>query len=211
MPVKQEINDYLSNKWAIDMLHAPVQAPVLCIKGCIFPCCFAYQQRKEILAVTGEPYLCCGGTCPCGPCGKPCPEDQVPMWLGLEACCCPFQAVTANRYMLQTRFERMNDPCDDMLLAYAAMLACVALFAECFMDKEEADAIKALSDVVNCTVCACMLAQQQTELDVIREEVSSSGYKGPSATVMRVLPPEQVSMISSSTQVAPKQYGSMGP
>lgn len=210
MPVKVEINDYLTEKWAFNMLDAPVQVPMLCLKGVCCTCCFAYEQRTELLDITGEPYVCCGGTCPCGPLGKPCPADQAKAWLGVEAVCCTFQAVTANRYMVQTRFGRMNDPCDDMLLAYTAMINTAAILAECFCDREDADNLRLMADIVNCSVCACMLAQQQNEIGIIQEQLAAKGgYKGPGREVMGLLPPEQQKMVTTSKQEPPGQYGAM--
>merc|ERR1719394_330118 len=104
--------------------------------------------------MTGEPYVCCAGLCPCGPLGQPQDENCV----YAEVCCCLGMALSGNRWMLQTRFLKQNDPCDDCLIccnAIIAMTACLmplAGFAE-----EDVEMVKCISDVMNSCVISCML------------------------------------------------------
>merc|ERR1719456_1520642 len=140
----------------------------------------------ELLEMAQEKYLCCAGLCPCGPLGKP--QDEQCLYL--EVCCCPGIAVGANRWMLQTRYLRQNDPCDDCLIIFQQALQCLA----CVMraaGSEDADEVTALSDVVNCCVCSCALAQQQVEIEHLKEKKVTSTVQD----VISALPPKQQEMI----------------
>eukprot|EP00927_Polykrikos_kofoidii_P067573 TRINITY_DN63016_c0_g1_i1.p2 TRINITY_DN63016_c0_g1~~TRINITY_DN63016_c0_g1_i1.p2 ORF type:complete len:255 (-),score=33.86 TRINITY_DN63016_c0_g1_i1:371-1135(-) len=211
MPVKDETAQYLTGKWAISMCSSPAEVPCYFCTGLWVPWCFSYKQRLQILDITGEPYVCCGGMCPCGPCGKACPEDQKHCWLCCEVTCCTFQSVAANRFLVQTRFDRENDPCDDIIIMYAACLSVVAALSRCFCEDDIADFIVLLSDVVSCTVCACMLAQQENEIELIKEQIAMDSYvySGPPPLVMASLAPEQQQMVASRGMSPPPQYGSM--
>lgn len=153
-----------------------------------------YQQRNQILDITGEPYVCCGGTNLC--CRQPC-ESREP-WLCLEACCCTTPGILSNRFMIQTRFQIRNDACDESIIACVACLDCMADLAACFADRETAEHIKHLEHCVNAVVCACMLAQQGKELERIEEELAQQPYQGPPEFVILQLPPPQQQMIQAS-------------
>eukprot|EP00928_Gymnodinium_smaydae_P072576 TRINITY_DN55916_c0_g1_i1.p2 TRINITY_DN55916_c0_g1~~TRINITY_DN55916_c0_g1_i1.p2 ORF type:complete len:204 (+),score=32.50 TRINITY_DN55916_c0_g1_i1:80-691(+) len=180
-------------EWEVGMFETPYKAPAKCCLGAACACCFAYKQRQDILEYTAEPYVCCGGLCPCGPLGDPCSKDRVPACLCLEVTCCPFMSVAANRYMLQTRFYVKNDPCDDCILCFQAALNCVALGLEISGQKREtAEQVKVFADCVNCSVMACMLAQQQVEL----EHAMEKPYEGANKNIIDLLPPNQQEMIN---------------
>jgi len=151
-------------QWQMRMLHTPCKAPGWFCYGAWCPWCFTYQQRNQVLQMTGEPYVCCGGICPCGPLGEPQSEGMKPWLLCLEVCCCPMLAVAGNRYALQTRLWRQNDPCDDCVLALQVCLSCCALLlAIAGTDEEDARRCQDFADLTNCAVVACMLAQQQAK------------------------------------------------
>mmetsp|Transcript_146882 Transcript_146882/g.366322 ORF Transcript_146882/g.366322 Transcript_146882/m.366322 type:complete len:227 (-) Transcript_146882:69-749(-) len=192
-PVQGELAEALTRTWDIKMVNAPMAAPGTCCFAFWCGPCMAYSQRNELLDITGEPYICCAGLCPCGPCSKPC-SDRNP-WLCLEVCCCTSQAILGNRFMIQTRFDRQNDPCDDCLLTLVCLFDCLALFARCFMDEETADCLKAASDCLYATVCACMLTQHKVELEIIKEELKSVPYGGIPEHIFGVLPPKQQEML----------------
>lgn len=175
------------------MFQAPCKAPGSFCYGCFCPCILAYQQRNEILAITREPYICCGGICGCGPCGEPCDESKKPMCLGLEVCCCTGMAVSSNRYLIQTRFGKQSDPCDDCIILFQQCLQCLAclLMVTGTVDKDGADNVQCLADCVTCAVMSCMLAQQQTEVDKLKEQP----YTGIPPNILACLPPKQQEML----------------
>mmetsp|Transcript_141863 Transcript_141863/g.441040 ORF Transcript_141863/g.441040 Transcript_141863/m.441040 type:complete len:219 (+) Transcript_141863:79-735(+) len=189
-------------RWEVSMLSSPCRSPCAFCYGALCPCCFACQQRRELLDLTGEPYICCGGLCPCCCFASPQPASC----LCLEACCCAQLAIAGNRYMLQTRFWKQNDPCDDCIMTFTACLDCVVcLLSITGTPREDLDCIKGCADLVNCVVCACMLTQQQVELDRLKTEA----YSGPSAQVLDLLPPLQQQMIGMAKPGGePQSYGS---
>jgi len=210
MPLKPEINAVLSGRWQVDMMSTPSQSPMTCCYGFWCPCCFAYQQREKLLEITGEPYICCAGMCACGPCGKPC-ESKSP-WLFLETCCCTNNAIMANRFMLQTRFDIQNDPCDEKLLAITACLNCICIIITMFSsERGSTDGCEAIMDCINASVCACMLTQQDIQIKAIEETIATQPYAGMSQQILCALPPQQQQMMGFA-QIAPSgQYGAASP
>ncbi|CAJ1357698.1 unnamed protein product [Effrenium voratum] len=45
--------------------------------------------------------------------------------LCLEVCCCPGLAMTGNRFMVQTRFDKENTPCDDCIMNCTCLFLCM--------------------------------------------------------------------------------------
>jgi len=168
MPIKQDIAQQLSGKWQIGLFEAPCKAPISWCYGCCCSCCMAAQQRNEILDVIGEPYICCGGLFPCGPLGDP--QDKNCVYL--EACCCTGMAISANRFYIQTRFDRENTACDDCILWTVCLASWAVCILQCFMDVP--DEIENCVDCMIMTVDGCMLAQQQVEI----EHVKKTGFSG---------------------------------
>jgi len=198
MPIKQEVVDQLSGKWQSGLFEAPVKAPLSFCYGCCCSCCMTCQQRLEILDVIGEPYVCCGGLFPCGPLGEP--QDQNCIFL--ETCCCPSLALSGNRFLIQTRFDRENTCCDDCIL----WSTCLASWAVCILQCAGVDVPDELENLVDCmivTVNGCMLAQQQVEI----QHVKSTGYTGPSPQIMGAMTPYQQQMMK---QAKPPQQYTMG-
>ena len=95
--------------------------------------------------------------------------------------------------MIQTRFARESDPCDDCIIACQGCLQCFAevLKATDAVDEETAESVDTLADLLTCAVMSCMLAQQQVELEKIKE----SPYAGIDPQVFEFLPPHQQEMI----------------
>jgi hypothetical protein len=146
----------------------------------------AGQQRMEILDVTSEPYVCCGGMFPCGPLGEP--QDRS--CVVAEACCCPGLTVSGNRFLIQTRFDRQNTACDDCLL----WATCLAPYLACLCECAGVDVPQEIDNCVDCmhsVVVGCMLAQQKVELDHIK----AVGFTGVNPAVMAALPPMQQQMV----------------
>jgi len=187
--VRGDLNELLTNQWQVTMCKAPQEAPANWCYGLCCPCCFAFQQRNQILDLTGEPYVCCGGSCCCVTC--PCSSRQP--WLCIETCCCTTPAIIANRYMIQTRFNVRNDPCDDNMLMCLGCLNCIACIIECFAGREVGEAVEHISHIINAMVCGCMLTQQDIELKFLEQQT----YQGPPSTVYAALPPKQKQMIDA--------------
>lgn len=204
MPMKPEINNVLRGVWQHEMMNAPMQDPLHWCYGLWCPCCFSYQQRHKVLDITGEPYICCGGVMPC--CAQPC--DSRDPWLCLEACCCVHTSILSNRFVIQTRFDIANDPCDETLLQIMMCLNIIADFAQCCCDRETAENARCLSDLVNACVCSCMLTQQNLELQRIEQALTVQPYAGPPPYIFAVLPPAQQQMVQASQAF---QHGPIGP
>ncbi|CAE8604636.1 unnamed protein product [Polarella glacialis] len=190
MPVKQELTQACQGQWKTEMFKAPCERPDCFAFGCCCICCATYKQREELLDLTGEPYVCCAGLCPCGPLGQPC-SDRMP-WLCCEVCCCSGLALSGNRYMVQTRFDKMNTPCDDCIITATCICVCAYQIAQCFVDLP--DGLDLCVDLLVMSVQGCMHAQQQIEI----EEVKKNGYQGMSPMIMSALPPKQQSMMQQS-------------
>jgi len=208
MPLKPELAAYSNREWSVPLFSAPVEAPLSFAFGCFCPCCAIAKQRKDLLDLTGEPYVCCGGIarpCPCVDCGEEQPE--VPC-LYLEAFCCPQIALNANRFMMHTRFGLQNTECDDWLFQATACIACLAQGAQCIRCLREcfqidlpgdcddciANNADELTECANCAILSvngCMFAQQAAEISRIQE----SGYGGPAREIISALPPKQQAMI----------------
>lgn len=207
------------NAWQVELCSSPCAAPVTCLGGCFCSCCMIYSQRKDILAITNEPYYCLGGACTacsvcpcCRGCAEPVDESMVPCCLGLESCCCCTTALQVNRYLIQTRFGKENSSTDDCIVMCAVCLQTIAACAQCFaclwncyndiagdqqskVDEQQcqncANTLTLLSDCLNLTVLGCMLTQQQVEVDYMK----SVEYQGCPPQIFSLLPPQQQMMI----------------
>lgn len=192
--VKGDLNNLLSGSWAVELCSTPCRAPCRFGCGLFCPCCYAHHQRHKILDITGEPYLCCGGSCPC--CREPC-ESREP-WLTCEVCCCTSPAILTNRFHIQTRFGIQNDSCDNSIIEFLVFIRCLTGIAECCCDREIARHLEHIEHCVNATVCGCMLAQQGIELQRIEESLAQEPYQGPSQQIIILLPPQQQQMIQAA-------------
>eukprot|EP00933_Yihiella_yeosuensis_P057925 TRINITY_DN5804_c0_g1_i1.p1 TRINITY_DN5804_c0_g1~~TRINITY_DN5804_c0_g1_i1.p1 ORF type:complete len:251 (-),score=50.36 TRINITY_DN5804_c0_g1_i1:513-1265(-) len=198
MPVKQEVSQAFTGHWKVGLFQAPCYSPHCCVFGCCCICCAACKQRTELLDLTGEPYVCCAGLFPCGPLGDP--QDR--MCLGLEVCCCPGLALNANRWMVQTRFDRENTFCDDCLICFTCLCSWGVMIARCFVDVPEE--LEMAADCLVMSVQGCMHAQQQIEI----EEVKKTGYQGMNANILGHMPPKQQQMMAAFG--GPVHGGGMG-
>eukprot|EP00929_Paragymnodinium_shiwhaense_P062230 TRINITY_DN3106_c0_g1_i1.p1 TRINITY_DN3106_c0_g1~~TRINITY_DN3106_c0_g1_i1.p1 ORF type:complete len:287 (+),score=47.95 TRINITY_DN3106_c0_g1_i1:124-984(+) len=194
MPVKTEIRDNLTGTWQIGLFEAPCKAPVSCCYGCLCTCCMVAQQRGEILDVIGEPYICCGGMFPC--CGLGEPQDRSCAWV--EACCCTGIALGANRFYIQTRFDRENTACDDCILWTTCLISWIVCILQMFLDIPQE--IEACVDCMIMSVNGCMLAQQQVELDYVKKH----GFR-MNPQVLASMSPFQQQLIHQSGKPAQMQ------
>jgi len=187
MPIKhQAIAQAANEEWQIGVCQTPCKQPVRLVYGCCCPCCASYQDRVELLNITGEPYVCCGGLCPCGPLGNP----QNPNYLMFEVFLCPGLASSGNRFLLQTRFARTNTPYDECIICFTHLCSWMIWLAE-FVACDVPQEVELLADCVTMSVNGCMHAQQHAEIEFIKKD----GYKGPPLALMLALPPHQQHMI----------------
>ena len=156
--VVSAINEHLTGEWEVPICDTCTVAPGTWCFALWCPCVLAFTQRKQLLDITGEPYVCCGGLFPYGPCKQ---EWSVSPWLCLESVCCLFPAVLGNRFIVQTRFDRKNTDLDNFVLGAAGGAAVVSA---CSRDQNTRSA----GDLIQGCVTACLLTQQQLEIDRIQ-------------------------------------------
>eukprot|EP00437_Effrenium_voratum_P050463 CAMPEP_0181531500 /NCGR_PEP_ID=MMETSP1110-20121109/72135_1 /TAXON_ID=174948 /ORGANISM="Symbiodinium sp., Strain CCMP421" /LENGTH=237 /DNA_ID=CAMNT_0023662577 /DNA_START=28 /DNA_END=740 /DNA_ORIENTATION=- len=186
MPVKQELTQACQGHWKTEMFQAPCQAPLSFCYGCCCIPCAAYQQRSELLDLTGEPYICCVAVGSVAADFLSEPQDRT--CLCAEVCCCPGLAVSGNRFMVQTRFDKENTACDDCIITGTCLFVWIVDIARCFIDIPRE--IDLLADCVVLSVTGCMHAQQQIEID----DIKKNGYQGMPPLIMNSLPPAQQMM-----------------
>mmetsp|Transcript_9722 Transcript_9722/g.23150 ORF Transcript_9722/g.23150 Transcript_9722/m.23150 type:complete len:265 (+) Transcript_9722:52-846(+) len=172
MPLKKDVADKLSGKWQVDLFKSPCADPMTFLYGCCCPNCKAYEQRNELLDMTGEPYVCCAGLFACGPLGQP--QDRS--CLCVEAYCCPWIAISANRFMIQTRFDRENTFCDDFIITFTVVLSWVICIAR-MVSPDVPEELENLVDLLIAVVQGCMLTQQHVEIKHIKS--LNQPYTGP--------------------------------
>jgi len=186
MPVKQTISQDLHGEWQIGLFEAPCKAPLPFCYGYCCCCCMAGQQRLKILDVIGEPYVCCGGAFPCGPLGEP--QDRNCVWA--EAFCCNGCAISGNRFLIQTRFDRQNTFCDDCLL----WSVCLAQWSVCILQMVGVEVPEEIENLVDCIaeiVSGCMLAQQEVEIEFVKKQ----GYAGCPQPIFSSMTPAQQQLV----------------
>lgn len=201
MPVRQELVTVCTGTWKVGLFEAPVQAPAQCLYGCCCICCASYQQRTELLDLTGEPYVCFAGLCPCGPLAQPMDRNC----LFLESCCCPGMALSGNRFMIQTRFDKMNTACDDFLITFTCLFYFIIQIAQCFCDVP--DELEVCAECLIMIVDGCMHAQQHIEL----QEIKQTGYLGPPPSIVAAMPPAMQQMVSAGKVSAAGGMGAPPP
>lgn len=185
MPMRSQLTQAATGEWSVGLFEVPCHTPLHCFYGACCPWCAAYTQRMELLELTGEPYVCCAGLIPCGPCTEP----QDPSCLVCEVCCCTSLAMSANRFMVQTRFNKMNTPCDDCLIVTTCFCNMFLMVAECFCNAPPE--LEWLVDLLNFSVWGCMHGQQHAEIQELRKHV----YQGPPQHLMVLMPPSQLQMV----------------
>lgn len=154
------------------MLKAFCHSPLYCLGcGVICPYISSYQSRKRALYDDMQRYVCCNGDCPCsGRMGEQkCPE----VCLCLEVVGCFTQSVASTRWMLQDEMHIANTQCDNCLIGtafFCAYLSCICNIAACITGSGEldmvADVVQEISQLIWCSVCACMLTQHKIQLDL---------------------------------------------
>jgi len=136
-------------------------------------------------------YQCCNGLCPCsGRCG----EQKCPSFcLGVEVALCFTLSVQTTRYMIQDELRIHTTKCDNCIIITMIVLeylACIFHIIACITGSDEirmaANILQIISDVVWCTVCACMQTQHKIELD--------ERDKNPGSIQMQAPPQQHIQM-----------------
>ncbi|KAJ6972373.1 hypothetical protein NC653_032833 [Populus alba x Populus x berolinensis] len=132
--------------------------------------CVSYMLRKRALYNDMSRYVCCAGYLPCsGKCGESkCPE----LCLGTEVVCCFCNSVASTRFLLQDEFNIQTTQCDNCIIGFMfclQQLACICSLVACITGNDEigdlAQMLSCLSDLVYCSVCACIQTQHKVEMD----------------------------------------------
>ncbi|KAK3434321.1 hypothetical protein EUGRSUZ_D01828 [Eucalyptus grandis] len=115
-------------------------------------------------------YVCCAGYTPCsGRCGESrCPE----FCLCTEVLLCFTNSVASTRFLLQDEFNIQTTQCDNCIIGFMLclqQLACIFSIVAMIVGSEEiseaSQLLNFLSDLVYCSVCACMQTQHKVEMD----------------------------------------------
>ncbi|XP_021754202.1 uncharacterized protein LOC110719554 isoform X1 [Chenopodium quinoa] len=189
---KMEVRQNFRNLWHTDLLRT-IQAdtPYCCLSLFCAPC-VSYMLRKRALYNDMSRYVCCAGYMPCsGRCGESkCPE----FCLATEVFLCFGNSVASTRFMLQDEFNIQTTQCDNCIIGFmvclnqiACIFSIVAMIVGSQEIQEASQLLNCLSDLVYCTVCACMQTQHKIEMD------KRDGKFGPQP--MAVPPVQQMSRI----------------
>ena len=180
MPLPESIERHLTGEFKHAQLSSWCSVPGECCFFCCCPNCAIYAQRKRMLDITGEPYVCCAGVWPC--CGFEQPRDDV--CLIAEACCCASMAMAGNRFMMQTRFNKRNSGCVDS----CGKICHICVACECCIARICCDCSKEREDILKSASCVCTNGhcQNSSELDYIQEQ--NIAYGGPPRGVIQELP-----------------------
>ncbi|XP_038875430.1 uncharacterized protein LOC120067891 isoform X1 [Benincasa hispida] len=191
---KMQLRQNYRNFWHTDLTGTIAAHPPYCCFSIFCGPCVSYLLRKRALYDDMSRYTCCGGYMPCS--GK-CGESQCPeACLCTEVFCCFANSVASTRFMLQDEFNIQTTECDNCIIGFMlclSQLACICSIIACLLGSEElqeaSDMVSCLSNLVYCTVCACMQTQHKLELD------KRDGKFGPQL-VMAVPPTQQMSRIN---------------
>eukprot|EP00128_Syssomonas_multiformis_P007622 Colp12_sorted_trinity150504_noHs@9082 len=147
---------------------------------CAFWCgpCFTYNQRKRILNDDLSQYQCCGGIC-CNNCCESQVKSCPGFCLGLEVICCFWWALSANRWLIQSAYFIKTSIFDRFLITLACICSWVRCILSCFIDIP--DSIDLMIDCIYCVFSACLLTQQEAELDKRKGPITQQ--PGPTQTV----------------------------
>ncbi|KAK7819671.1 hypothetical protein CFP56_039912 [Quercus suber] len=108
---------------------------------------------------------------------------------------CFGNSVASTRFMLQDEFNIQTTQCDNCIIGFmfclqqlACIFSIVAMIVGSSEIQEASQILSCLSDMVYCTVCACMQTQHKVEMD------KRDGKFGPQP-VMAIPPMQQMSRI----------------
>ena len=180
MPLPNSIERHLTGEFKKGQLGACCSVPGECCYFFCCPNCAVYSQRRRLLDITREPYVCCAGTWPC--CGFEKPKDDG--CLIVEACCLPGMTIAGNRFMMQTRFNKRNSGCVDS----CGKICHICVACECCIARICCECSKEREDILKSASCVCQNAhcQNAAELDLIERQ--KTPYGGPQRGVIQELP-----------------------
>lgn len=200
MPLTTDVEQHLTGHFNHGPISSVCANPGAC---CFFYCCTPcsiHAQRKDILAITGEPYVCCGGTWPC--CGFDKPRSSSACLIA-EVCCMPGMALAANHFLVQTRFNKRNSSLDNCCKIGNVCVTCdFCILRLCCNCSKEAE------NLVKGATCICPCAHCQNA-DAISEFKSGKiEYRGPPAALINELP-NHFTTVGRGPAVAPVQMKPM--
>ena len=112
------------------------------------------------MAMTGQQnYVCCLGMWQVCCLKDPCP----PCCLCLEVFCCPFCAVSANRYAIQDHLQVKNSCCDTAIIWCTFCCQCLICILQ-LLGEDVDDSLQNAADLLSCIVMGCMLTQQDYQI-----------------------------------------------
>ncbi|XP_073313876.1 uncharacterized protein [Primulina huaijiensis] len=158
------------NLWHTDLMRTIQNDPPYCCFALWCGPCVSYMLRKRALYNDMSRYVCCAGYMPCsGRCGESrCPE----FCLATEAFLCFGNSVASTRFLLQDEFNIQTTQCDNCIIGFMFCLqqiACIFSIVAMIVGSEElseaSQILSCLSDMVYCSVCACMQTQHKIEMD----------------------------------------------
>ncbi|KAL9385414.1 hypothetical protein Peur_022424 [Populus x canadensis] len=167
---KMEMRKSYRNVWHTNLLSTISADTPYCLFSLFCGPCVSYMLRKRALYNDMSRYVCCAGYLPCsGKCGESkCPE----LCLGTEVVCCFCNSVASTRFLLQDEFNIQTTQCDNCIIGFMfclQQLACICSLVACITGNDEigdlAQMLSCLSDLVYCSVCACIQTQHKVEMD----------------------------------------------
>ncbi|KAL7122970.1 hypothetical protein ACP275_01G077500 [Erythranthe tilingii] len=167
---KMQLRQNYRNVWHTDLTHAIQNDPPYCCLSLWCGPCVSYMLRKRALYNDMTRYVCCAGYMPCsGRCGESrCPE----FCLATEVFLCFGNSVASTRFMLQDEFNIQTTQCDNCIIGFMVCLqqvACIFSIVAMIVGSDElseaSQILSCLSDMVYCSVCACMQTQHKIEMD----------------------------------------------
>ena len=191
MPVSADINRHLTGEFENAPLTGDMKSEVLCF--CLFLPFLVWDQRKNLLELSGEPYVMFAGTWPCCGFEKPCPS-----WcLWLESFCCIPRGLAGNRFMTQTRLNLRNSGIDRCMTCCHIFpkLECAIARVCCSWSKEHESLYTS-----GCGTCPC--SHCQNELAIKNFKRDREGFAIPPAALIEELP-EHFTRVNRGPAAAP--------
>ena len=197
MPLPSDIERHLTGEFNEGCCGSICGNLYSCCYFSLCPHCALHSQRSQILDITGEPYVCCGGTWPCCGCDKP----KSKSCLCLEVCLFPNMALGANRFLVQTRFNKRNAWMDNCCKIGNLCVSCEFCLLNtvccCGCTDEQKNLVKSATCICACTHCQNAGAIHDVKTGKVR-------YQAPPAGVVGELP-QHFSNIGRGPAPAPIQ------
>lgn len=177
------------NLWHTDLMRTIQNDPPYCCLALWCGPCISYMLRKRALYNDMTRYVCCAGYMPCsGRCGESrCPE----FCLATEVFLCFGNSVASTRFLLQDEFNIQTTQCDNCIIGFMFCLqqiACIFSIVAMIVGSEEvseaSQILSCLSDMVYCSVCACMQTQHKIEMDKRDGKFGSQPMMAPNVQQM---------------------------